>query len=334
MATQPPPDTLASDPLTTWLLDADPALRWQVERDLLGVGDDVWQATRARVPLEGFGAQLLARQDADGQWAGGAYFPGRPDLGDVVVVGDPEAQPWVATLWALCHLREWGVDAEVLGDTGARLARNCTWEYEDLPFWSGEVDVCINAHTLSNGDWLGRDMSGMVRWFGEHQLPDGGWNCWWPSGSTRSSFLSTLGTVIALLDHEQRTGDPSTVEMRHRGEEYLAERQLLYRKRDGERVGDWVAEFVSPPRYQYSALRALDHFRAASQHDQVAPDPRLADAVDLVRAKRGPDGRWLQDGPLDGIVWFETDAPHGEPSRWLTLQGARVLAWWDDHAEQ
>ena len=62
--------------LRDWLLDTDPALRWQVERDLLGAPAEVWQATRARVATEGFGAALLAHQDADGQWAGGAYFPG------------------------------------------------------------------------------------------------------------------------------------------------------------------------------------------------------------------------------------------------------------------
>ncbi|CAN5365341.1 hypothetical protein BH09ACT1_BH09ACT1_03130 [soil metagenome] len=56
-----------------WLRDTDPALRWQVERDLARSPDKTWHATRARVATEGFGARLLALQDADGQWAGGAY---------------------------------------------------------------------------------------------------------------------------------------------------------------------------------------------------------------------------------------------------------------------
>lgn len=58
-----------------WLLDSDPALRWQVERDLAHAPEEVWRATRSRVAIEGFGARLLSLQDADGQWAGGAYFP-------------------------------------------------------------------------------------------------------------------------------------------------------------------------------------------------------------------------------------------------------------------
>ena len=61
--------------LLAWLLDSDPALRWQVERDIVGAPRDVWEATRALVATEGFGARLLALQDPDGQWAGGAFFP-------------------------------------------------------------------------------------------------------------------------------------------------------------------------------------------------------------------------------------------------------------------
>lgn len=49
--------------LTGWLLDSDPALAWQVERDLVGAPEETWQATRARVATEGFGAELLAHQD-------------------------------------------------------------------------------------------------------------------------------------------------------------------------------------------------------------------------------------------------------------------------------
>ena len=317
--------------LKDWLLDSDPSIRWQVERDLLGASDDTWRATRDRVATEGFGAALLAKQDADGQWAGGAHFPGRHNLG-IVVVGNPEAQPWVATSWSLNHLREWGVPAEALGDTADKLEANCTWEYDDLPFWNGEVDVCINAWTLMNGLWLGRDLTHLAQWFLDHQLEDGGWNCEWESGSTRSSFHSTLNALIALLDWQIRTGDSSVEAARHRGEEYLLSRRLLNRATTGASVGDFTDEFIANPRHRYSALRALDYFRAASEYDGSTPDPRLADAIELVKSKRQDDGRWLQDGPLDGIVWLRTEEDHHEPSKAVTLAALRVLAWHDGHA--
>jgi hypothetical protein len=313
-----------------WLLDSDPALRWQVERDLAGAPPGVWQATRARVATEGFGATLLSKQDADGQWAGGAYFPGGTAFWETEEARAP-GQPWTATTWTLKDLREWGVDASALAGTAEQLAANSRWEYDDLPYWGGEIDVCINSFTLATGAWLGVDVARLATWFRDHRLADGGWNCEAEEGrSTRSSFHSTLNALRGLLAYQQITGDTSLVDTRHGGEEYLLERRLLYRQTTGEPVGDFVREFVYPNRHQYSALAALDYFREASIVDGREPDPRMADAVQLVRDARQPDGTWLQGEPLAGRIWFAMDeAQQGEPSKWLTLIGTRVLEWWD-----
>ena len=310
-----------------WLLDSDPALRWQVQRDLAGEPPEVWAATRARIATEGHGAALLAKQDADGQWASGAFFPA--GFFDTSEAEEP-GQPWTATTWVLKDLREWGLDRAALAGTAERLAVNSRWEYDDLPYWGGEVDVCINSYTLAAGAWLGADVTSLAAWFPAHRLADGGWNCEAEEGdSTRSSFHSTLNAVRGLLAYERTTGDTSTRDARHGGEEYLLTRRLLYRASTGELVGDFAVRFVYPNRHRYSALAALDHFREASLFDATAPDPRLADAVDVVRAARQPDGTWLQTAPLPGRTWFDVDAPEGQPSRWLTLIGTRVLEWWD-----
>nr|WP_315267452.1 squalene cyclase [Microbacterium lemovicicum] len=319
---------MSLDPKTLdWLLDTDPALRWQVQRDLLQAPPEVWQETRSRVATEGFGAELLSHQDDDGQWLGGAYFPAG-------YFDSPEAeepgQPWVATTWSLKDLREWGLDASVLAGTAEELDRHSRWEYDDLPYWGGEVDVCINAFTLATGAWLGADVSRLVAWFPEHRLADGGWNCQAEEGdSTRSSFHSTLNAVRGMLAYERITGDTSLREARHAGEEYLLSRRLLYRASTGERVGEFVDQFLYPDRYRYSALAALDHFLDASDLEGTPPDHRLADAIELVRAARQSDGTWLQAGRLPGRTWFDIDVDEGERSPWLTLIGTRVLDWWD-----
>lgn len=315
-----------------WLLDSDPALRWQVERDLADAPESTWQATRARVATEGFGARLLALQDDDGQWAGGAYFPGGFDF------EGPEAQPgagqpWTATTWTLNTLRDWGLDAAVLAGTAEKLQRHSRWEYDGAPYWDGEVDCCINAFTLANGVWLGADVSRLADWFPAHRMPDGGWNCEWVEGSTRSSVHSTLNTVKGLLAYEATTGGSDARRAaRHAGEEYLLERRLLRRVTTGGPLGPWVGVLCYPFRWRFSTLHALDHFRAAAVHDGTAPDPRLAEAVATVRAARQPDGTWLQEDRLPGRVWFDVDVPPGEPSRWLTFHAARVLRWWDEAA--
>ncbi|MDX8148449.1 squalene cyclase [Lentzea sp. BCCO 10_0061] len=304
--------------MTGWLLESDPALRWQVQRDLVGAPEEVWRATRALVGGEGFGARLLAAQGSDGMWAGGAFFPAGFD-------GKEEGQPWTATTWSLTSLREWGVDAAVLEGTAELLAAGCRWEYQGLPYWGGEVDCCINSWTLANGVWLGVDVRGIADWFVEHQLEDGGWNCEWVEGSTRSSFHSTLNSLKGLLAHEVATG--GTVETRAarvRGEEYLLARRLCRRLSTQEVVGEWVGRFRSPFRWGYSVLNAMDYFREAGRKD-----PRMAEAVEMIRTARQADGTWLQGGRHPGRVWFEVDVDEGEPSKWLTFYALRVLKWWE-----
>jgi hypothetical protein len=232
-------------------------------------------------------------------------------------------------------LREWGLDAAVLRErrTVELIAENSRWEYENLPYWSGEVDCCINAWTVANGVWLGADITGIVDWFLEHRLPDGGWNCEWVEGATRSSFHSTLNSLKGLLAYDATTGGTdATRAARRSGEEYLLQRGLFRRLSTGEPVAPWVGRFGYPLRWSYNVLNAGEYFRQASLIDGVEPDPRMTDAIELIRAARQPDGTWLQAGRHPGRVWFEVDAPAGEPSKWLTLYGTRVLAWWDSHA--
>jgi hypothetical protein len=217
----------------------------------------------------------------------------------------------------------------VLTGTAELLAANSRWEYEGLPYWGGEVDCCINGYTLANGAWLGADVSGIVDWFVEHRLPDGGWNCEWTQGSTRSSYHSTLNSLKGLLWYDTVTGSDVTSEARRGGEEYLLSRGLYRRLSTGEPVEPWATEFAYPFRWVYSALSAADYFRSATMVDGRPADPRMAEAIELIRAALRPDGTLLQARRHPGRVWFEVDVPPGEPSRWLTFYATRVLEWWD-----
>lgn len=310
--------------VTAWLLDSDPTLRWQVERDLVRAPEPVWRETRARIATEGDGAALLAQQDADGQWANGAYFPSDADG---YTGPDDEGQPWTATTWSLTTLREWGLDASALAGTAEKLDAHARWEYDDLPYWGGEVDVCINAMTLANGAWLGADVAAIAAWFPAHQLADGGWNCEWVGGSTRSSFHSTINALRGILVDEELTGTspPELRSARMRGEEYLLQRGLRYRLSDGEQVGAWATQLFFPMRWPFTALKAADYFTRAARHDSVPLDPRLDDTLELLRSRRRPDGTWLQERVLPGRVWFPLDVPAGFPSKWVTFLALRAL---------
>ncbi len=62
-----------SSGVTDWLLAGDPSVRWQVMADLLDAPAAAVSAARARVATEGWGAELLARQDPDGRWVQSLY---------------------------------------------------------------------------------------------------------------------------------------------------------------------------------------------------------------------------------------------------------------------
>src|SRR6266536_3445395 len=60
-----------TDAAIRWLLEGDPAIRWQALRDLVGAAERTVDRERKRVARDGWGARLLARQDAAGTWAAG-----------------------------------------------------------------------------------------------------------------------------------------------------------------------------------------------------------------------------------------------------------------------
>lgn len=316
-----------------WLLDSDPSIRWQVMRDLTGAPAEEVAAERGRVAIEGQGARMLALQGADGRWGGAAWNRG-----------------WNSTMHVLLLLRDLGLDPE---SGPARRAvdlvkENVTWtgcapeECDGNPFFTGEVEPCINGQVATVGAYFGQDVRGIVdRLLGE-QLPDGGWNCEAENGSTRSSFHSTICVLEALLEVEQRVGNspeiPEVTAARLRGQEYLLERRLFRRLSTGAVIeqdrkagpgngGSHPAftRFAFPTWWHYDVLRGLEYLRRAD----ITSDERLAEAIDLVASKQGGDGRWPLEIRYPGDMPVETGEAEGRPSRWNTLRSLRVLHWYE-----
>jgi hypothetical protein len=322
------------DPIA-WLLESDPSIRWQTMRDLTSASPAAIAAERARVAHEGLGAEILARQAADGAWR-------QPD---------PPAQTpaWLTTLFTMLLLRAAGADpadsvvqsAMVRLETGVRWNdRDCGWELRPPEtggntFFQGEVEPCINGGALALGAYFGRPNDALARRLLAEQLSDGGWNCEAPKSAV-SSFHTTICVLEGLLEYERAIGPtsptapqlaPSLVSeiaaARQRGHEYLLQRRLFRRLSTGAVVDPAFLELAFPPRYRYDILRALDYFRAAD----VQPDPRIDEAVQIVESKRQPDGRWLLDSACSEALAVPTGETTGQPSRWNTLRALRILRW-------
>jgi hypothetical protein len=305
-----------------WLLDGDPAIRWQVLRDLMNAAPDEVARERARVEHEGWGARLLAFEDPDGLWAGGACFP-------AAYRGGEPGQPWTATMHTLQTLQLLGLDpaSQSARRAIALVAENGRWEHAGQRYFDGEVEPCINGRTIETGAYFGVDVSPIVERILAESLDDGGWNCEAEHGSVRSSFATTINVLEGLIEFEHATGGSVEVRAARRAaEKYLLERGLLRRKTTGEVVDPTYLELAFPYYWHYDVLRALDYFRRAG----AEPDPRMEEAVAIVRSKRQPDGRWLLERIHPGRVHFDLEGEVGSASRWNTLRALRVLEWWPD----
>jgi hypothetical protein len=316
-----------------WLLDSDPAIRWQVMRDLSDAREEDVAAERGRVANEGWGARLLALQRQDGQWEGGLPTFTSTEAAEWWQSLPPERRgtlfpEWTSTAWSLMLLRNFGADPASARVRGAvpLVREHCRWEHDGEPFFAGEVEPCINGKVVALGAYFGEDVEGIVdRLLGE-QMSDGGWNCEQENGSTRGSFHSTIDVLDGLLEYERATG--ASLELtaaRLRGQEYLLERRLLRRLSTGEVIDPAFTQFSYPTYWHYDALRGLDYLRSAG----AAPEERMTEAIDLLWSKRDADGRWPLENPHPGRLHFAMDEGEGRPSRWNTLRAMRVLRWYE-----
>ncbi|QIG38249.1 hypothetical protein G5T42_01115 [Microbacterium sp. 4R-513] len=306
-----------------YLMDGDPAIRWQVMQDLSGAPADEVAAERAKVATEGWGAKLLSLQAEDGQWDGAAYRPAWAD--EYATFFDV----WSTTHFSLDSLVDLGLDPDSPEARSAvdRVAENVRWDYNQELYFEGEVEPCINGRALAIATYFGREAPRIAQTLLETQLDDGGWNCWVEDGNGVGSFHSTICALEGLRDWELATGGtPESKEARLRGEEYLLERRLLFRASTGEVIDPRFAMLSFPTRWYYDVLRGADYFRVA----RPDRDPRCTDAVDLIRSKALPFGMWKIENEHQGAsqLRFDQEA-EGFPSRWVTLRALRVLRWWD-----
>jgi hypothetical protein len=324
----------------SWLLDSDPAIRWQVMGDLADASEALVAAERARVAGQGWGARLLALQQPHGQWpAATPTFPseaaekwwhslGPARLGTLMPA-------WTSTSWSLTLLRAFGLDP---GSAAARRAvglvrDDVQWEHDGEPFFAGEVEPCINGRTVALGAYFGMDVSAIVTRLLGQQMADGGWNCEQENGSTRGSFHTTVDVLEGLLQYERAVGAaPDVTKARLRGQEYLLRRRMFRRLSTGQPIDTdrktnapaaWT-QFSYPTFWHYDVLRGLDYLRGAG----ATPDDRVAEAIELVRSKRDADGLWPLENPHPGKLHFAIDDGAGMPSRWNTLRAMRVLRWY------
>ena len=304
-----------------WLLDSDPAIRWQVMRDLTGDAADAIAAERSRVATEGWGAQLLTAQSPAGRWSGS---PGgwRYDL-------PKEDRDLLISLYALVVLKDLGLDpaAKQARKMIARVDNRLVFRrLDNRPFLHGQAESCINGRILAIGSYFKEPNDALANQLLGEQLEDGGWNCEAPK-SRRSSFHTTICVLEGLLEYE-RAGRKSVAvaKARKRAENYLLERRMFRSLRTGEVIDKRWLRFSFPTFWHYDVLRGLDYLRNAG----IKPDSRVDDGIETVMERRHQNGRWPLNLLHPEHIPLEMETKIGGASRWNTLRALRVLRWYNN----
>ena len=284
-------------------------------------------AVPSRGDREAAARRLLGHRDADGRiTAVHAYQKWQGPLWTLVAlaeIGHPAGDSRLPPLREQFH--EWLFSARHLMPPHSLLIpgqedrfRRCACQ-EGLMAWACMRLGITDARTE---ELIGR----LKKW----QWPDGGWNCDKRPAARISSFHETLGPLRALALHARLTGSGSSKRAARRAAEVFLSRHLFRRRSDGAVMDPGFLLLGFPHFWPYDLLVGL----LAMAEAGLIADPRCAEALDLLRAKRLPDGGW----PLERKVWkladrYETRGsfmdwgPCGRTlsNPWVTAQALEVL---------
>lgn len=300
-----------------WLLAGDPAVTWQVQRDLLDAPATTYEMTRERLSTEGWAAKFLELQDPQGTWAQGLYGP-----------------KWQSTTYTMLTLWRLGLPPEnaqaqrgcqILLDSGFRTDGGINYIRNPKILHS---ETCISGMMLSvlaHFRYPDERLHAVVEHLLVQQMEDGGWNCESYNGATHSSFHTTISALEGLWEYEKTFGaHPQIACARSRAHEFLWLHRLYRSHRTGEIVDPKLTKLTFPPRWRSDLLRVLDYFQ-----DCNAPrDERVAEGIELLKSKQRKDGTWPLNAGMSGRIFFHMEKA-GQPGRMNTLRALRILQWWE-----
>ena len=295
-----------------WLLQySDPALLYQVHKDLLETPHQACARLRQSMLETGQVKGLLQERHSDGGWGNSVYNP-----------------KWTCTHYVLYELTQLEapqdlsilressrilLDQPIGNDGGINYAKT-------IPY----SDVCINGMILTIASYFGSDrqlLQPIVEYLMKTIMPDGGWNCVYHQGAVHSSLHTTISVLEGLLAYQAYTGEeePRITRAIQDAIEFILIHELYLSDHTGEVIKDDFFTFSFPIRWKYDILRCLDLFR---KYD-IAFDVRMNNSLNQIESKMLGSGRW-RAASQPGKTYFILEK-NGTESRWNTLRSLRVL---------
>ena len=304
------------DHVLEWLLKGDVSIQYQVHRDLLGIENPSLQD---RIATEGWGAKFLSFRRSEGHWGQRFYQP-----------------KWISSHYTLLDLKHLAISPDNQAIRQSILQVIDTLKGSDggiSPFGAEQkCDVCLNGMFLNYASYFGMkedNLKSIIDFLLTERMKDGGFNCHSNTiGATHSSVHSTISVLEGILEftksgYTYRREDLQNAEKE--SIEFLLQHNLYKSHKTGEIINKKIVMLSYPSRWKYDILRALDYLRSA----EVSYDPRMQDALDLLKKKRLKDGRWPLQAKHPGQTHFDMEKT-GDASRWNTLRALRVSKHFDD----
>ncbi|KAA3659180.1 MAG: hypothetical protein DWQ10_09405 [Calditrichaeota bacterium] len=302
-----------------WLLEGDPAIRYQTLRDLTDADSKAIEAEQAQILKQGWGKRLIDLQQENGTWSNALYSP-----------------KWTSTFYTLLLLKRFGAPADehIIRAACLLLDRGFYAPDGGINYWKTwkQGECCVTGMLLSmlcHFQMHDERLFKMVDYLFSEQMADKGWNCERYRGATHSSFHTTISVLEGLWEFEKAFPEQehiATVQKKQdEGIEFLLQHHLYKSNTTWKTVNANMTKLVFPPRWHYDIMRGLDYF----QEKNLNKDARMNDAVALMTKKQTVDGFWKLELKYPAKVFFDMEKI-GQPSRWNTLRALRILHWWDD----
>lgn len=302
--------------LIEWLLEGDVSIQYQVNRDLLGTEKP---HLRDRIATEGWGAKFLRFRKKEGHWGDRFYQP-----------------KWISTHYTILDLKNLGISP-----VNQEIRQSISQVIETLKGPDGGIlpigvnkrsDVCINGMFLNYASYFLMEedtLKSIVDFLLTEHMADGGFNCESNSrGAVHSSLHTTISVAEGILEYARNDYGyrvEELLEAAEKSREFLLQHRLFRSDRTGKIIDKKMLMLSYPSRWKYDILRALDYFQFA----RVKYDPRMQDALDILKGKRRKDNKWPVQAKHPGQTHFDMEKTGG-PSRWNTLRALRVLNCYDN----
>jgi hypothetical protein len=296
-----------------FLLQGDPAIKYQTRKYLLGEPEGDLQLVRKQIALDGYGKMFLERQNPDLSFGGGFYYP-----------------KWTSTHYTLVDLRYLEIEQNI--ESLVRCVRDIAVNSKDkdggirLAPHGRTSDICVDGMFLNYASYFKLEevhLESIIDHLISAQLPDGGFNCQYRTQKvTHSSMHSTLSVLEGIWEYlkqgySYRRQELAPIEKD--GREFLLIHHLYKSDKTGEIISPSFLNMVYPPRWHYDILRALYYFTDAN----VPYDNRMKDALEVIINKRKKDGTFPRGKTISGEQHFIME--NEKKSRWNTLRALRVF---------